>query len=110
MFTGNFPVFRKCGKTRSVKQSKMLESVPDSRKASRNQHIWPGNTPACDQRLVSFSKGGVKRFCFNVLMLQQITVSYRNQSLKQINSEDALKGVLCYKKKKKGDFTSLLFA
>lgn len=43
-------------------------------------------------------------------MLQQITAPYRNQTLKLINSEDVLKGVLFYKKKKKGDFTSLLSA
>lgn len=38
-------------------------------------------------------------------MLQQITAPYRNQTLKLINSEDVLKGVLFYKTKKKGDFT-----
>lgn len=106
MFTGNFPVARKRGKSRSVKQFKMLESmVPNSRKVSRNQHIWPGNTPsspACNQRLVSFSKEGeVKRFHFSVLMPQQIAAPYRNQTLKLINSEDVLKGVLFYKRKEK---------
>ena len=106
MFTGNFPVARKRGKSRSVKQFKMLESmVPNSRKVSRNQHIWPGNTPsspACNQRLVSFSKEGeVKRFHFSVLMPQQIAAPYRNQTLKLINSEDVLQGVLFYKRKEK---------
>lgn len=93
-----------------MKQFKMLESmVPNSRKVSQNQHIWPGNTPsspACNNAWLAFQKRGrFKRFHFNVLMLQQITVPYRNQTLKLINSEDVLKGVLFYKTKKKGDFT-----
>lgn len=62
-------------------------------------HVW-----------LVFQKGGFKRFRFNVLMSQQIAVPYSNRSLKLINSEDALKGVLLYKKKRKGDFTHLLFA
>jgi len=63
--------------------------------------------PATHVRL-AFQKGGFKRFHFNVLISQQIVVPYSNQSV--INSEDALKGVLLYKKMRKGDFTRLLFA
>lgn len=43
-------------------------------------------------------------------MLQQIVVPYSNQSLKLLNSQDELKGVLLYKKERTGDFTHLLFA